>query len=137
MPPKPSDPLFRILCVDDNVQMLSALKLGLGMYGFEVVTACHGIDALMHYKAHSGDFGAIVTDNDMPHMGGLEFVRTVREFGFKGHIVVMSGRLKTEDFEAYDHHTIRGFFQKPFQTSLLATMLLQSESPKAVLRIDY
>lgn len=99
--------------------------MGLGMYGFEVITACHGIDALMQYKAHSGNFSAIVSDNDMPHMNGLEFVRSVREIGYKGRIVIISGRLKTEDLQAYQKHAISGFFHKPFEMSLLATMLLQ------------
>ena len=88
---------FRVLCVDDNVQMLTALKLGLGIYGFEVATASHGIDALMQYKANPGDFSAVVTDNDMPHMNGLEFVCSLRKMGFKGRIVVMSGRLNVEE----------------------------------------
>ena len=76
--------------------MLGALKMGLGAYGFEVITASHGIDALMQYKAYAGDFSAIVTDNDMPQMNGLELVCFVRKIGFKGRIVVMSGHLKTK-----------------------------------------
>lgn len=115
------------MCVDDNVQMLTALQIGLGLYGFEIITASHGIDALMQYKAHSGNFSAIVTDNDMPHMNGLEFVRSVREIGFKGRIVVISGHLKAERLQAYQDYAISGFFHKPFETSLLATMLLQSD----------
>ena len=122
------DPFFRILCVEDNPLLHMPLKIGLEAYGFEVITASHGIDALMHYKAHSGDFSAIVTDNDMPHMNGLEFVRAVREIGFKSRIVVMSGNLKAEDLRAYQGYAISGFFHKPFEISLLATMLLQTDS---------
>ena len=122
------DPFFRILCVEDNPLLHMPLKIGLRAYGFEVITASHGIDALMQYKAHSGDFSAIVTDNDMPHMNGLEFVRAVREIGFKGRIVVMSGNLKAEDLRAYQDYAISGFFHKPFEISLLATMLLQTDS---------
>jgi CheY-like chemotaxis protein len=47
--PSSDDPFFRILCVDDNSTMLQMLKLGFGVYGFEVVTASHGIDALMQF----------------------------------------------------------------------------------------
>ena len=93
------------------------------MNGFEVVTACHGVEALREFQAHPGDFGAIVTDHDMPEMNGVEFVRSVREMGFKGRIVVMSGRLTIEDLWAYRDHAISGFFHKPFQVSLLAVML--------------
>jgi DNA-binding NtrC family response regulator len=107
--------------------MQGALKMGLGAYGFEVIVASHGIDALMQYKAYAGDFGAIVTDNDMPRMNGLELVRSVRKIGFKGRVVVMSGHLKAEDLRAYQDQAISGFFHKPFEMSLLATMLLQAD----------
>jgi CheY-like chemotaxis protein len=80
----------------------------------------------MQYKANAGNFGTIVTDNDMPQMNGLEFVRSLREIGFKGRIVVMSGHFKPEDLRAYQAHAISGFFHKPFEMNLLATMLLQA-----------
>ena len=117
----------RVLCLDDNVSMQSSLKIGLGNYGLEVVTSSDGIDALKQYKEHAGDFGAILTDNDMPQMSGFEFVQSVREIGYKGRIVVMSGNLKPERLRAYQTYGISGFFHKPFEVSLLATMLLQHD----------
>ena len=123
--PSPDDPFFRILCVEDNPSLQGALKAGLEKYGFEVITASDGIDALTQYHAHGGDFGAILTDNDMPRMNGRELVRSLREIGFKGRIAVMSGNFKPEDLRAYHDHAVSGFFHKPFETDLLATMLLQ------------
>ncbi len=101
------------------------LKIALGIYGFEVITASHGVDALMQYKVHEGQFGAIVSDHDMPQMNGLAFACSVRKMGYKGRIVVMSGRLTVEELKEYEPHTISGFFHKPFEVALLATMLLQ------------
>ncbi len=123
--PSPNDPFFRVLCVEDNPMFQQMLKLALGTYGLEVITASHGVDALMQYKAHDGQFGSIVSDNDMPEMNGLAFVRSVREMGYKGRIVVMSGRLTVEELKEYETHAISGFFHKPFEISLVATMLLQ------------
>lgn len=118
--------LSRILCVDDDPSLLVALKTGLEFYGFKVITAPHGVDALTQYKAHAGDFKAIVTDNDMPQMNGWEFVRSVREIGFEGRIVVVSGHLSVESLRQYQDFSISGFFHKPFEMSLLATMLLEA-----------
>lgn len=101
------------------------LKIALGIYGFEVITASHGVDALMQYEAHKGQFGAVISDHDMPYLNGLGFVRSVRQKGYKGRIVVMSGRLSVEDLREYEPHAISGFFHKPFEVSLLAAMLLQ------------
>jgi two-component system cell cycle sensor histidine kinase/response regulator CckA len=122
----PDDPFFRILCVEDNPALQWALKMGLRKYGFEVIMASHGTDALIQYKAHGGKFGAVVTDNAMPHMNGRELVRSLRKMGFKGRIVVMSGHFKPEDLRAYHDHAVSGFFHKPFEMDLLATMLLQT-----------
>lgn len=105
----------------------SVLKIGLERGGFDVTTASDGIEALIQFNAHSGDFSAIVTDNDMPRMNGLEFVRSVREIGFKGRIVVISSLLKSEDLQAYQKYAVSGFFHKPFELDLLATMLLQGK----------
>ena len=55
----PRDPFFRILCVEDNPMFQQMLKIALRIYGFEVIAASHGVDALMQYKAHEGQFGAL------------------------------------------------------------------------------
>jgi DNA-binding response OmpR family regulator len=94
-----NDPFFRILCAEDDPMFQQMLKFALGIYGFEVITASHGIDALVLYKAHEGQFGAVISDHDMPRLNGLGFVRSVREMGYKGRIVVMSGRLTVKELQ--------------------------------------
>jgi two-component system, response regulator YesN len=126
-PPLGNDPFFRVLCVEDDPTFQQMLKLALGRYGFEVVTASHGLDALMRYKAHRGQFGALISDHDMIEMNGLEFVRSVREMGYQGRIVIMSGRLTVTELRAHEPHAISGFFSKPFEIGTLAAMLLQSK----------
>jgi CheY-like chemotaxis protein len=126
-PPKDgrSSSRYRILCVDDNSAFLMALRLSLSASGFEVVTAVHGVDALMQYKAYSGDFEAIVTDHDMPQMNGSEFIRSIREMGFKGRIVLMSGNLSPQSLMKLQDCQISGFFTKPFEIGMLAALLSQ------------
>ncbi len=121
------DPFFRVLCVDDNPLLLHALALGLGLYGFEVITAVHGIDALMQFQANAGNFATILTDVDMPKMNGLELVKSVRALDFKGRILVMSGRLSSPECLAYQPYAVSDFLSKPFEISMVATMLLQPE----------
>jgi DNA-binding response OmpR family regulator len=103
------------------------LKFALGIYGFEVITASHGVDALMQYKTYEGQFGVILTNHGLPKMNGLGFVRSVREMGYKGRIVVMSGRITVKELREYEPHAISGFFHKPFEVALLAAMLLQAD----------
>jgi ActR/RegA family two-component response regulator len=107
--------------VEDDAMFQQMLKIALGIYGFEVITASHGVDALMQYKTHEGQFGVILTNH------GLGFIRSVREMGYQGRIVVMSGRLTVKDLREYEPHAISGFFHKPFEVALLAAMLLQAD----------
>ena len=113
----------RILCVDDNAQMLSVLQIGLEKAGFEVLTASHGTEALRLYHLHAQELSAIISDNEMPHMSGLEFIQSVRKIGFEGRVVIMSGNFKPNELLAFAPFRITGFFHKPFNVGLLAAML--------------
>jgi len=113
-----------ILCVDDDSRLLGTLKTGLEFYGFKVTTACDGLDALTQYKSRSGEFDAVVTDNEMPRMDGREFVHSLRELGFTGRIFVMSGNFQEEDPELYSREGISGLLQKPFDIRVLKTSIL-------------
>jgi CheY-like chemotaxis protein len=121
-------PPFRVLCVEEDIHFQRTLKIALGNYGIDVVTASDGIDGLTQYRAHEGEFDAILSDNEMLQMNGSTFIREVREMGYQGRIVLMSGNLRPEQFQDYALLGISGFFQKPFEISLLANMLLLSES---------
>ena len=66
-----------ILVVDDSVTMLMSLKTTLTMSGFEVETAGNGQAALDKLNAGIKPH-LILTDVNMPVMGGLELIGKVR-----------------------------------------------------------
>src|ERR1043165_3324080 len=113
----------RLLCVDDNSTFLGLLQVGLESYGYEVIIAAHGLDALMQYHAHSGHFHAIISDCDMPKMGGAEFTAELRMRGYKGAIIIMSGHLTNDLRLAFKDCEIGRFYRKPFLIKNLATDL--------------
>ena len=66
-----------ILVVDDSVTMVMSLKTTLSLNGFLPETASNGKEALDKLqKGFRPDL--IVTDVNMPVMGGLELIRSVR-----------------------------------------------------------
>ena len=68
---------MKILVVDDSITMVMSLKTTLTMHGFEVETANNGQAALD--KLHSGiKPNLIITDINMPVMGGLELIAKSR-----------------------------------------------------------
>lgn len=66
-----------VLVVDDSITMMMSLKTTLAMNGFEVETASNGKAALD--KLNAGIKPSLVlTDINMPVMGGLELIGKIR-----------------------------------------------------------
>jgi two-component system chemotaxis response regulator CheY len=68
---------MKILVVDDSTTMVLSLKTTLEMNGFEVETAGNGQQALDKLNAGVKP-NLIVTDINMPVMGGLELIAKIR-----------------------------------------------------------
>ena len=66
-----------VLVVDDSVTMVLSLKTTLSLNGFQVETAGNGQQALDKLKAGLKP-GLILTDINMPVMGGMDLIRNVR-----------------------------------------------------------
>lgn len=66
-----------ILVVDDSSTMLMSLKNSLEIAGFNVLTASDGAIALEKLKTGPKP-DLIITDINMPNMGGIEFIGKAR-----------------------------------------------------------
>lgn len=66
-----------ILIVDDSATMLSSVKNNLEIAGFKVDTAEDGVKALDKLKGGIRP-DLIITDINMPNMGGLDLIRNIR-----------------------------------------------------------
>jgi two-component system chemotaxis response regulator CheY len=72
-----------IFLVDDSVTMLMSVKATLEMNGFKVETAGDGVQALNKLKGGVKP-DLIITDINMPNMGGMELIKNVRALpGFR------------------------------------------------------
>ena len=67
----------RIMLVDDSVTMLMSVRTNLEMSGFAVETAEDGVKALAKLKSGYKP-ELIITDINMPNMGGIELIQQVR-----------------------------------------------------------
>ena len=66
----------RILVVDDDASLRDLLRLHLSAAGYEVEVAADGIAA--GYKVLKSPPDLIITDVNMPHMDGFEFVAALK-----------------------------------------------------------
>lgn len=66
-----------ILIVDDSPTMIMSLRTTLEMNGFTVAAATDGVQGLAALQAGLRPH-LIITDINMPNMGGLDFIRNAR-----------------------------------------------------------
>lgn len=90
----------RVLVVDDEPQITRVLKTVLSSQGYEVRTSPDGESALTTFREWSPEL--VITDLSMPHMGGVEMCRRIRE-GSTVPIIVLSVRgEESQKVEALD-----------------------------------
>lgn len=83
-----SQPIIRVLVVDDEPAIRRALSLSLLELGFLVAEASRGEDALKLLRA--GPFDAVLLDMRMPGIGGIETLRRIRSFAPRLPILMLT-----------------------------------------------
>jgi len=101
----------RILVVDDEAQIRTALARALDARGYEVDAAAEGQEALDHAATHPPDL--VVLDLNMPVMGGLEVTRRIRSWS-SVPILVLSVRDEEPDKIAALDLGADDYLTKPF-----------------------
>ncbi|MFG3297496.1 response regulator [Micromonospora chersina] len=86
--------MTRILVVDDEPQILRALRINLRARGYEVQVAETGTAALKTAASHPPDL--VVLDLGLPDLDGVEVIRGLRGWTTVP-IIVLSGRAGSED----------------------------------------
>lgn len=79
----------QILLVDDEASVRKSLALLLTSIGYDVAGANDGFDALLHLKRALP--ALIISDLNMPHMSGFEFLSVVRRRFPQIPVIAMSG----------------------------------------------
>ena len=112
--------MTRVLVVDDEPQILRALRINLRVRQYEVFTAATGAEALDVAGRHPPDL--VILDLGLPDLSGLEVIAGLRGWT-SVPIVVLSGRADSADkVEALDAGA-DDYVTKPFgMDELLARM---------------
>jgi two-component system, OmpR family, KDP operon response regulator KdpE len=110
----------RVLVVDDEPQILRALRINLRVREYEVHVAATGAEALEMASRHPPDL--VILDLGLPDLDGVEVIQGLRGWT-KAPIIVLSGRAdSTDKVEALDAGA-DDYITKPFGVEeLLARM---------------
>jgi CheY-like chemotaxis protein len=109
-----------VLVVDDEELIRKYTKSALKLYGYTVLLANDGREALRVFGQNSADIGLVLLDVAMPGMDGLQTLERIREIRPDVAVVVCSG-LGDVDVEArFAGKGAAGFFPKPYTVKQLA-----------------
>lgn len=108
-----------VLVVDDEVSVRKMVRQTLTRYGYEVLLASSGPDAIDILKRHPGDLALVILDLSMPGMNGQEVLPEIRKIRPGVKVIISSGYNETETMALFHDQRVSGFIQKPYTASRL------------------
>ncbi len=132
-PPPASTREELILVVDDDASVREIIAAVLAQHDYRVVTCADGVEAIVNYNAKSRDIALVITDVDMPNLGGAILASTLRRLNPQLRIIAMSG-LSSAGVARDDVEEIKriaaAFLPKPFSASDLLAVVHRVLNPE-------
>ena len=121
--------MSRLLVVDDDIQMLSALEAALRHKGHSVETAPNAIDAVAKLNNSPDPVHAVITDLKMPGMDGIELVSHVRRTAPALPVIVLTAFGTVQTAVDAMKAGANDFLVKPFSHQALDDVLKKHVRP--------
>ena len=112
-----------ILLVDDEAPIREISKSILEDYGYRVIVAQDGSEAISLYQSYKDDVKAVITDMMMPIMDGAAVIRTLQVLNPSIKIIAASGLADIENISEIKSTNVKAFITKPFATERLLRVL--------------
>lgn len=109
-----------ILVVDDESSVREVTRQTLEAFGYRVLVATDGADAVAVFASHRESIAVMLTDMMMPVMDGPELIKIVRHLSPELPILAASGVLADDNIAALGVHT---FLPKPYTAEKLLKIL--------------
>jgi two-component system chemotaxis response regulator CheY len=108
-----------ILVVDDSPTVIKFLAFSLKSQGYQVVSACDGMDALEKMSSLPKEPDLIITDLNMPNLDGYGLIETVRQSRRQVPIIILSSEQDTADRDRGMAVGANAYLVKPFKPAVL------------------
>jgi two-component system cell cycle sensor histidine kinase/response regulator CckA len=108
-----------ILLVDDEDSVRTLGESILRRFGYSVLTASSGHDALEIFRQHKTNISLVVLDLIMPEMGGRECLREILTIDPGAKVLIASGYGTNGQIETSVKEGARTAIRKPYETSQL------------------
>ncbi|MCX7044884.1 MAG: PAS domain-containing protein [Candidatus Sumerlaeota bacterium] len=115
-----------VLIVDDEEVVRDLAKSIMKRFGFSVLLAAHGSEALKIFREHSAEIVCVLLDLTMPHMDGEETFRELRRIRGDVRVILSSGYSEQEVTQRFVGKGLAGFIQKPYQAATLSAKMREA-----------
>ena len=112
---------MRILLVDDEEELVSALCERLQMRGYEAEYTLSGADAVRRVRENTYDVAVI--DVMMPDMNGLETLVNIKKLRPDVKVILLTGRSDEDDSRAGLKHGAFDYIIKPVNIARLIELM--------------
>ena len=112
-----------ILLAEDEESIRDIAKAFLEMFGFTVLEAVNGKEALEIYKNNTTEITLVVTDMGMPVMDGCQLFNELKKLNPELPIIVSSGYGDVEVVARIGSDNIAGLISKPYNPDQLREVL--------------
>lgn len=104
-----------ILIVDDAISLRQTLSLTLQKYGYQVIQAQNGIEALEKLQKNP-NIQLVISDLEMPHMNGFELLSNIRQTSeiAKIPVVILSSRSAEKHRQLAQNLGATAYLTKPY-----------------------
>jgi two-component system, cell cycle sensor histidine kinase and response regulator CckA len=110
-----------LLVVDDEELLRRLVQEVLEGYGYQVVLAGNGREAVELFRQRAGQIAGVLLDLTMPVMGGREALRQLKEICSDVRVVLSSGYDQADAVQRFAGDGFADFIQKPYTPADLAT----------------
>ncbi|MBS1796800.1 MAG: response regulator [Acidobacteria bacterium] len=114
-----------VLVVDDEENIREIARATLEKFGYRVITATDGTDAMAIYAQIKAEISLVLTDIAMPYMDGTALIRSIRRINPQERIIAMSGLMNSDQTAELHSLNINGFLSKPYTAETLLKTLAE------------
>ncbi|HPO15092.1 MAG TPA: response regulator [Candidatus Hydrogenedentes bacterium] len=116
---------IRLLIVDDEPKVRTALVSWFKLRGYRVDEACNGHEAVM--TCQQKEYDIVIMDIEMPRMNGIEAIECIRKDYPDLPIIILTGFLL--DTSTFPSNTVSAVLSKPLRPSELERHIRQALEP--------
>ena len=112
-----------ILVIDDELSLREVTGRILTRYGYRLLTAAEGVEAVALFERHQHEVRVVITDMMMPGMDGKAAIKALRRICPGLLIIASSGVASQVSLDEIQALEVSAFLQKPFNTQTLLNTL--------------